>query len=392
MYKRLLASTALVAAGLVGASAAQAQTAPAAQPLQVTVGGYFENTFGYANNDDGVTTAYRTGTSTANSALNATSATTIAKPNKWGQQFDSEIWFNVKGTLANGISVGARVELEANTENDVIDESYFIIEGAFGRIDLGATNAAANKMAVNVPAIGKAHKANGMFAIKPWVYAPTAVTTISADDVAPELTADNQTLSYYTPRFEGFQLGASIVPNSKQDLEEFSDKTTARTNVTSVGLNFTRAFGGVNLEAYAGWEHAGSLDNATANTANASDQDHYAVGLRLGYAGFSLGGGYKKVDEDHSSGDGDAYAVGLSYTFGPATVGVQYFKGEAEGTTTVAGEDKTEVWLVGANYTLGPGVDVFANIFAIEYKDETSSAATDNNDGAAGLVGMRLTF
>jgi predicted porin len=396
MYKRLLASTALIAAGMVGASAAvQAQTAPAAQPLQVTVGGYFENTFGYAGNDDGVVVNQRgTATGTANAPFNSASATTLSEPNKWGQQYDSEIWFNVKGTLANGISVGARVELEANTESDTIDESYFIIEGAFGRIDLGATNAAANKMAVSVPAIGKAHKADSMFAIKPWIVAPTAVSTIDDDQTAPELTGDNQTLSYYTPRFAGFQLGASFVPNNRQDLEEFGDERDERVNFWSLGANFTRAFGGLNVEASLGWEHAESVDGATSNAA-ADDVDHYAVGLRLGYAGFSLGGGYKKADEgDFSTTDGDVWSVGLSYTFGPATVGIQYLKAEVEGTTTTAasGDDKAEVILLGANYTLGPGVDLFGNIFGIEWEDESATDAASNNKGTAAIVGLRLTF
>ena len=145
MYKRLLASTALVAAGVVGVTAgAQAQTAPAAAPLSVTLGGYFEQAMAYGKNKDGVVA----NVVSASDVYGTTAASTLAKPNRWHQSNDSEIWFNVKGTLANGITVGARVELEANSENDQIDESFMFIEGAFGRLELGSTDEAATKTRV----------------------------------------------------------------------------------------------------------------------------------------------------------------------------------------------------------------------------------------------------
>ncbi len=145
MYKRLLASTALVAAGVVGVTAgAEAQTAPAAAPLSVTVGGYHEQGLVYAKNKDGGIASL----GNPSDVLGTSLTQTLSKSNRWSQHNDSEIWFNVKGTLANGITVGARVELEANTESDTIDESYMFIEGAFGRLELGSTDEAAGKLHV----------------------------------------------------------------------------------------------------------------------------------------------------------------------------------------------------------------------------------------------------
>jgi predicted porin len=386
MYKRLLASTALVAAGMVGASAVQAQTAPASQPLQVTVGGYFEQTFGYAKNKDGVTASL----GNRGDVLGPATATTISKPNKWAQFNDSEIWFNVKGTLANGITVGARVELEANTERDTIDESFLFVEGAFGRIDMGSTDAASFKTHVSVPSIGKAYTVEQSTA-NDWIYGPVNVST-STSSRTSTANSDNNIISYYTPRFAGLQVGATYAPSATQDIDNIADKTTTRTGIWSVGANFTRAFGAVNLEASLGWEHSDSLDTAAANTAGGDDIDEYTAGLRVGFAGFSVGGGYKKTDSGVNTNDGDIWSVGLSYTFGPATVGIQYLSDKVQGVTTNAADDKHKLALIGGNYTLGPGVDLFANVFNQKWTDESSTAAADNNKGTGAIAGLRLTF
>lgn len=386
MYKRLLASTALVAAGMVGASAVQAQTAPAAQPLQVTVGGYFEQTFGYADNKDNV----NSGLANRADPHGATGATTIAKPTKWGQFNDSEIWFNVKGTLANGITIGARVELEANSERDQIDESFLFVEGAFGRVEMGATDASSYKTHVSVPGIGKAYSVEQSTA-NDWIYGPTAVSTSSGSRTSTLTSADQNKISYYTPRFEGLQVGATYTPSAIEDVDVIGDQNGVRTGVWAIGANFTRAFGGVNVEASLGWEHADSIDGAATTSANASDIDEYTAGLRVGFAGFVVGGGYKNTDAGNGANDGDIWSIGLSYTFGPATVGIQYLSDKVQGVTG-GGEDKHKLALIGGNYTLGPGVDLFANVFHNKWQDESSTAAADNNKGAGAIAGLRLTF
>ncbi len=387
MYKRLLASTALVAAGVVGVTAgAQAQTAPAAAPLSVTVGGYFDQNFGYAKNKDGIAA----NVTQSNDIMGATAATTLGKPNRWANYYDSEIYFNVKGTLANGITVGATVQLEANTERDTIDESWLFLEGAFGKLDMGSTDEVSKKLAVAAPVAGKAYGL-GQSGANDWVINPSAVTRI--DSTAVRASEDNQMVSYYTPRFEGFQLGASFVPQRYQDTKVVADRTVTRTNVWAAGANFTRAFGGVNVEASLGYELAPGLTSATAGTANNDDEKQYAGGLRLGYAGFQVGGAYKKQKHgSFATGTGKVWEVGASYTFGPASIMAGYQKSTAEGLTAIDADDVSKLSLIGANYTLGPGVDLYANLFSIKYTDESSTAAADNNKGNGGIVGVRLTF
>lgn len=392
MYKRLLASTALVAAGVVGVSAgAQAQTAPAAAPLSVTVGGYIEQFFGYVKNKDGVSQDL----TQAADLLGITQQTTFAKPNKWFQNSDSEIWFNVKGTLANGITIGARVELEANTESDTIDESYTFIEGAFGRLELGSTDEAAGKTHVSVPGIGKAWSVE-KGAAQDYLQRPANVRAGRSGNrfTGANGNEDSQNVSYYTPRFEGFQLGATYTAARIQDADLLANKTATRTSGMGAGLNFTRNFSGFNVEASAAYTTIDGLDNASTATDGTREKEKvYTGGLRLGYAGFQVGGAYKKLKYGSFSADtGKVWDIGLSYTFGPATVGVQYMKALNEGATGTVADDKFTHLNFGANYTLGPGVDLFGNIFSLKYKDESSTAVADNNKGSGAVAGLRLTF
>jgi outer membrane protein OmpU len=392
MYKRLLASTALVAAGVVGVAAgAQAQTAPAAAPLSVTVGGYIEQFFGYVKNKDGVSTEALSTTD----VLGSTQGTTFAKANKWFQNSDAEIHFNVKGTLANGITVGARIELEGNTENDTIDESYTFIEGAFGRLELGSTDEAANKTHVSVPGIGKAWSVEKGTAQDVFLR-PTNVRAGRGGNrfTGANANEDQQNISYYTPRFAGFQVGATFTPNRVQDADVIGNRTVTRNNTWGVGANFTRNFSGFNVEASAGYTYADSLHNAAATSADSAEEKIMTAGLRLGYAGFAVGGAIKSIDLEHPAAvdNGTVWDIGLSYTFGPATVGVQYMKAENGGNQGFNGDDKFKHLNFGANYTLGPGVDLFGNIFSLKYTDESSTAAADNNKGSGAVAGLRLTF
>ena len=392
MYKRLLASTALVAAGVVGVTAgAQAQTAPAAAPLSVTLGGYYEQGMVYGKNKDNV----QANLVSASDIYGTSAVTTLVKPNRWHNHNDSEIYFNVKGMLANGITIGATVQLEANSENDQIDESWMYIEGAFGRLEIGSTDEAASKTHVSVPAIGKAWGVEKS-AFQAFIVAPANVTAGSSAlrFSGANANEDQNNISYYTPRFEGFQLGVTFTGNRTQDINRVTDNTATRNGAWSGGLNFTRAFGGLNVEASVGTSIAKSLELNAGNTAGGADDEKiYTGGLRLGYAGFQVGGAYKRMKlGSFAANTGKVWDVGAAYTFGPATVGVQYMKALGEGATSIAADDKYTILNFGANYTLGPGVDLFGNIGVLKYTDESSTTAADNNKGTGAVVGVRLTF
>jgi len=291
MKKQLLTTSALVAAGMLAAPGlATAQTAPASQPIQITVGGYMYQFFSYVSQDD------------RNNGSSATQATTTARPAKFSSNHDAEIYFQGKTTLANGISVGIRVELEAATEADQIDEAFAFVEGAFGRIEMGSTDNAAFKTSIHSPEAmtGIAVGGGYMLLTGNLVANPTKSTHLSSPISATlPLFNDNDSerISYYTPRFEGFQLGLSYAPELTQDKHNnamgfWSSQNNSYHSGVAVGLNFTRAFGPIDIAASAGYTQYKKPETSGLMVTNAtlSDPKAYLAGLQVGYAGFRLGG------------------------------------------------------------------------------------------------------
>jgi len=413
MKKQLLSTSALVAAGMIAASGtATAQTAPASQPIQLTVGGFMQQSLQYADQDD------RTGGGSGGAA------TVTAKTNKMNVVNDNEIWFQGKTTLANGISVALRVELEANTSGDMIDESFASIEGAFGRIEIGSTDHAAMKTKIGAPDL--ANRGPGFSNQATMLGNTVAVPVRSSGADGPFgsswlrfMDNDSERISYYTPRFQGFQLGLSYTPEIGEDRGHMVKyESNNYKNSFSAGLNFTRSFGGIDTAAYGGYVTHDAPD--FANGATKKDPKAYGVGAQVAYAGFRLGGSYTKFKDGYVLGgnttqagggsftgtgstgvidnvnDGKAWDVGLTYTFGPAEVGVTYFQGKNEAATSIQGDDKSKIFSVTGRYTLGPGVQLLATGFHAKIEGEAATLAggqdTDNNKATGILGGVVLSF
>ena len=405
MYK-LLATSALVAAGLWGAmdTASAQQAKPgfpwATTPISVVVGGYHTQVFGFSSNKDGINSAGNIGAGAGNKASTTS------------QQSDSEIWFGGRTTLANGIAIGFDVQLEGNTSGDVIDESYLFVDGAFGRVVMGSENTAdyiMNYSAPNVSAASTHGFGNQESSLPNWVQRPTNVvildTTASGKgsggggNALPTGGNDQQRVTYYTPRFSGFQLGASFTPSvntstsattSYEDLMGPVDKTRARTNVWTGSVNYTNTIGGILVNASAGMTYYPSLSGATTAPGNNKIVDT-SYGLQLGFGDFLVGGGYRKLDAEGATEDGSAWGAGITWTSGPVSLGVNYMESSVEGTTTTAGKDKFKQGMIVGSYNLGPGIDLIGAIFNVKYQDETSTPA-NNNSGGGAAAGITLRF
>jgi hypothetical protein len=395
MKSKLLATSALVAAGVWGVTdAAFAQTKVA--PITAVLGGYHEQTFGYASNEDGV----------AGNNLSPGS-----KPAKFKQSSDSEVWFGGRTTLANGISVGFDVQLEGNSQGDQIDESYLFVDGAFGRLVLGSENAADYIMHVSAPSAGKAYGVLESSAFD-WITRPNnvvAITTTAGRLVRDSSISDGSfagggftgvgddqnRVTYYTPRFWGLQGGISFTPGNIEDASANAgvvDRNTNRAYAWHGALNYTNTFGQFMVAASAGISYWPKVKNQVSTSALDDSIVDYQFGLNVGYAGFVIGGAYRRYDAgDNNINDGHAWNVGATYTTGPFAVGLSYHEGKAEGSTAVSGSDKYRQALLSAAYTLGPGVDLIGSVFWIEFADE-GSAQVDNNEGFGVVGGLRLSF
>ncbi|MBI5163677.1 MAG: porin [Magnetospirillum sp.] len=399
MKKVLIASTALVAAGLMSTG-----TASAAEKIKLDLGGFSKWWVVGAWQDK----SYEAVTSTQRGAASNVDV-----------KGDNEIFFSGETKLDNGLKVGVMVEMEAggnhgNTTNsgtsttgagDVIDKSYIFVEGGFGKVILGSEANGTVLLHVMAPdAAANWGSENQVFqsVAQPTANFATKLTTeIDTDDNTDKVT-------YVAPTFYGLTLGASYIPNvlSEDDARTSSNLGVVANGVLDksiaaygVGGLYANTFGPVGLKV------SGGLVTYDADArANGHNSYEWSAGTQLTYGGFTLGGSYRHVNIDNnlptslgaavSMTDGRAWDLGLQYASGPWAVSVAYFDARADDNATT-GKDKTTLYQASGKYAMGPGVDLLATVGHVEYDDETAkTAGTDlnHNKGWAVMSGVSLAF
>jgi outer membrane protein OmpU len=368
MKKVLLGTTAIVAAGMIASPSADA-----AEKLKVSVGGYMEQWFGYVSQDE--------------------QNTSTADYSGFDVKSDAEIHFTGMTTLDNGISVGINVQLEANTNtSDQIDESYLIVKGNFGEINLGSENSALYKMNYAPDEYGIGINSGDQSS---WVTKPSNISggffrsPFGSTNVEPNRTNDSEKLTYYTPRIEGFQLGVSYIPDSGQDANAQPDRNASVTDGYAVAANFKRDFGGFDLGI------SGGYGAFTDGPAAQDDPAAWAAGLTVGFGGFSLGASYAGSEGTTAADDNTGYNIGAAYASGPWGVSLGYFHGERDGSTTAgvtSGQADHDTFALSGKYALGPGVTAAATLAHTEYSTDDTGVTDDSTEGTYFVVGMRLSF
>ncbi|MCB9948560.1 MAG: porin [Rhodospirillaceae bacterium] len=369
----LLACTALTTLAAGGVAHAQ---------WDVSVGGFHRQWFGYGGNNDDL------------------------RLQSFDQWSNSEIYFRGRNVLDNGITFGFHVELEANTVGDQIDESYLYIQSAdLGRFQLGSENSAGYQLQVVGPETGlpintgsqTQHVANptssGLFR-----------TPFGSTLIEPAGDNDGQKITYFTPRYEGFQFGISYLPDIDPTGGDTNalvvDDTVGRYGQgVSAGLNFERSFGPVDvaLSGSVFWAEGpnGQFDFTDAYGFNAGagegitrslGEDFWAwsTGASVSWAGFTVGGSYAKVEEGRlttvntapstvagvSSDEGNGWEVGVAYETGPWQFGVEYYQGVASGVLNIPDNNFHQSVSAGVRYDLADGVTLVGSVGAVEFAAE----------------------
>lgn len=356
--------------------------AQALRPLQVAVGGYMEQSFGYARNARGVRTSQARQT--------GFTAVVLQDPNRFGQQSDTEIWFSGRTTLGNGMVVGFKVELEGNTQfNDQIDESYVFVEAAFGRLVLGSENDAAYLQHVSAPRPGDGW---GVLesAVTGWVYTPRDTYVLTT--TAPLTTGDDQKITYFSPRLAGLQFGASLTPNDKQDAREFSDRDRDRTNVWTLSANGRWQFEGIEIQGSVGWVHgAGAPQGSFAD--RRAPIDDWAIGAQATYQDWAVGAGYRRLRNPAGALDGRAFAAGVTRQWRGAAFGVSWLRSRTAGLTRTPGHDRGDIFLMSGAYPLARGISLVGAAFTARYDaGQSTRGQEDRNRGVGVVTGIRLAF
>jgi len=418
MRKILLGTTAMVGAALLGATAAQAQTAPT-----VRVGGFMTTIFTHVNDD--LDRARGPG------SLTGVAGAGLVSRDKVDFRNEIEVHVFVTGKAANGLSYGAVIEFQndnsgasgSGTAVD-LDEAYvFLSSPTLGTIRFGEEDSAASIMQVRHPSI------TGLGADGAW--GGGLINTSARVGAFPSLLngindgSDATKLIYLSPQFFGFDFGVSYAPNAGEGQRLFNGRPfdnfstaagaavplanlhrdgTALTNELSGALRYRGSFGNVGVAVGFGAMRADASKNTAAGASIAPslrDITAYTAGATLSAFGFTAGGEYTWGNYvGNSPGRGallpgrdssSHYALGLTYTMGAISVGGFYGRASQDNGAGVSDRQQT-VYGIGAAYTIAPGLEAFGSYNRMEDKNVNISPALLNRDANVFLLGTRLAF
>jgi hypothetical protein len=433
MKKTLLLQTALVAAaGLFAADIASAQVK--AQPIAVTVGGYMTQELKFQDKEN-------------NRTLRDTNSVSFGAP-------DAEIYFNIRAVLDNGTVIGGRVELEAATESDQIDESYLFVERSdIGRMEVGSTDRAASKMVYGAPTAIPGYGTIDPTGSVSITTAPSGARTAGNLTKFAGAIDDAQGINLYTSsnRYfgskagKGVQLGVSYVPDGCEDFSPAGTTGTtsmpSSTSGTTTGsgrgcgggfgstvnpgqtskawtaaANYLESFGPVDVALFGAYNRfstettvAGSVANGSATVFKSDGLQGYAFGTTLTYnvgdgSTVQFGGAYKTEETGVTvSGDDDrkVYTAGLRYLTdgvkpGSVGLGVDFARTKSDqgniGGTAVSGEDTYTWYSAGVTYQVATGILMFAGVGRYEYEDAFGAGATPGGVAAQADNDSKATF
>jgi len=402
-------------------------SSPASAALKMDLGGYFDGYGVYADNSD------------------AGGANSL---HQYAFRRDTDVFVNGESTLDNGLTVGAHTDIilgnngaagttDTATQSVYLNEVYGYGSGGWGRVNLGVGDGAAYLLQVSAPSadsnvdglranIAALNTLPNTVAVGGQTTQDTRLATLlgtglganaaGQGDAFGAATTTNlsyaqddfrQTdrLTYLTPKFNGFQAGASYAPQpgiqsatGPMTLDDSSagsgssGTATAATfkNVWEAGARWDGEFQGVAGSLGAGYSGSSLAGNNTTfttahtnGTAALSDGPKtWNVGANVGMSGFNLGAIYKesKVNEQEYAAavstatnygtatvEDKTYVVGLGYDNGPYHLGgsYQYDKTTDPGFATAIGttadwqpgvEYKETKFTLGGGYTYAPGM------------------------------------
>ena len=369
MKKVIYGTTALLAAGMFAAAA------EAATPLKLTVGGYLNAFMGYTNLSE---------------------KEMGDRVNKFAIGTDGEIVFTAETKLDNGIKVGAIAEVvigsvDATGNQRWLDDVYTYAETKYGKVELGATDNVAKKLHNGAPEVGPLDTIK----IANWL---GVIPAVSLDSTTIKFGGNSKKISYFSPKFYGFQLGASYIPGAARfgafqithngaQPSGVLKANNAFSNAYAISGAYEGKFSGVTVGADVAYGSVGFRNNLFKK-----NQEQYSFGADVSFSGFTVGAGYSFYDWNLNRKNNDqSFELGVGYENGPYAVSANYFFskiGKYMGTEM----SKFQKYQVSGKYKLGAGVDAFATFAYLDLNDRAATGYEDLNKVWTVVTGLALTF
>lgn len=348
MKKVLLAGTALVGAALFAA--------PASAELKLDLGGHFKGYGVYVDED-----------------------AEVAGQRDFEFRKNTEIHFTGETTLDNGLTVGVHVEQDIENDNSN-DESYAYFSGGWGRVNFGNEDGAAYLLQVAAPSAD-----SNIDGLRTTIQGFQSDVGLDYDHAQfgnqSGSAAATDRLTYLTPKFNGFQAGASYAPDAGTHTGIAALGTGGYEDLWEVAARWDGEFSGFGLSFGAGYSSADDKSAATG------DVEGWNVGGAVVWNQFSFGAAY--LDEENAAAadvDTTTWVVGAAWDNGPYHVGASYLQRKDE----PAGASDADSYkaAVGAGYTFGPGMTFRGSVAW----GETVVGAADDQEFTQVTLGTDINF
>ncbi len=268
--------------------------------------------------------------------------------------------------------------------------------GPFGRIEIGGValvGGAGNPGAASLPADAGNPQTRAL-------YGPNAIDGLLRVEAFPllQIAPDPQPLnepaavSFFTPRWQGLQIGASFAQDGKTSDGKRGAEALAIDNALALSVNYRERFGEVAFDVtgiYRGGDEG----------ADTAPLDIWGLGGKVAYRGFELGGKY--VDQGRSgvsrplaaSGADAGYwwDIGLGYAIGQWQVSAAYLQGNARNGATEP-EGQIDMFSIAGGYTPAAGWNLRANLSYVEIQNGKGAGTTPNTTSAVVTFSSILKF
>lgn len=396
MKKILLGTTTLIGAASLFAGAALAETP------KVTVGGDADFQMGWVNED-------------LDAGLRNHAFRSV-----------TELKFRVDGKSDAGLGYGGGVDLSADTSAQIsqpanANRTFIYVDGNWGRFEMGSDVGAQQTMKVDTTNIARATGGQdwrrfvntGTGGTNIYYGAPVLDIQYGAVGLGlfgNEYDENVNKVTYYSPKFSGFQLGVSYMPDSLSTGQVVNRVENAVTvagsgapaaagaqatfdNVWTGGISYDGKWDQVGIALAATAEHGDSTTVAGGAAAQLEDLRTWNLGGKFSYMGFAVAGSYGNIGDSGrlvavANDDTTYWTLGGAYETGPFGASITWFNSERE-IGAAAGTNELTNWSFGVDYKLAPGLTPYAEV---TWSEQDSPTAALDNDATVFIAGTQLSF
>lgn len=396
MRNQLLRGTALVAATMLVAGGALAADKKMSKP-SLTVNGSFAAAIGGILNEEQK--------SKGKDVAKDTSAMDVRS--------DNEIHFNGRATLDSGLKIHARVELEgqndagAGNTDDLIDEYFVSVSGAFGQIILGGTGGAPIKMLTGLSGSWATGVGETLAYDNTMFVGSAAGRTFHTIQNVRMQDHDADKVTYISPKFGGFQVGLTYSGDETNDgTNGRIDAESSRHNGLEGAVSYSGKFGDVGFGVGAGMSaYQGATEKPTCSgyvfdsktgekamckpgTDLTGDQSSWVVAARIDFGGgFRVSAAHKRTTDDADAAQGQVTDLGARFVTGANSFSLVGSMGEMD-------DSGAQHSAIMGSYArvLGPGAKWHADLIWNQSDNGMSGDNKAENTGTAFVSGIKVRF